>query len=96
MKAVGNHFRTVLEAFQRAWSDFQDLQESAMFKTMAYRPFAWSDFQDLQESAMFKTMAYRPFAQNRPIFDPFEFILNRLKQSHKQSEIILERIWRDI
>ena len=29
-QAVTNHFRTVLEAFQRVWSDFQDLP-SAMF-----------------------------------------------------------------
>ena len=31
-QAVTNHFRTVLQAFQRVWSDFQDLQKSAMFK----------------------------------------------------------------
>ena len=35
----------------------------------------------------------RPFGQNRPIFDPYEFILNRHKQSRKQSQIILERFW---
>ena len=37
-QAVTNHFRTVLEAFQRVWSDFQDLPKSAMFKTMGYSP----------------------------------------------------------
>ena len=37
-QAVINHFRTVLEAFQRVWSDFQDLPKSAMFKTMGYSP----------------------------------------------------------
>ena len=37
-QAVTNHFRTVLEAFQRVWSDFQDLLKSAMFKTMGYSP----------------------------------------------------------
>ena len=37
-QAVTNHFRTVLEAFQRVWSDFQDLRKSAMFKTMGYSP----------------------------------------------------------
>ena len=35
-QAVANHFRTVLQAFQRVWSDFQDLQKSAIFKTMGY------------------------------------------------------------
>ena len=44
---------------------------------------------------MFKTMGRpRPFAQNRSIFDPYEFTLNRYKQSHKQSLLILERFWR--
>ena len=37
-QAVTNYFRTVLEAFQRVWSDFQDLPISAMFKTMGYSP----------------------------------------------------------
>ena len=37
-QAVTNHFRTVLEAFQRVWSDFQNLPKSAMFKTMGYSP----------------------------------------------------------
>ena len=37
-EAVTNHFRMVLEAFQRVWSDFQDLPKSAMFKTMGYSP----------------------------------------------------------
>ena len=34
-QAVTNHFRTVLQAFQRVWSDFQDLPKSAMFKPWA-------------------------------------------------------------
>ena len=37
-QAVTNHFRTVLQAFQRVWSEFQDLPKSAMFKTMGYSP----------------------------------------------------------
>ena len=37
-QAVTNHFRTVLEAFQRVWSEFQDLPKSTMFKTMGYSP----------------------------------------------------------
>ena len=37
-QAVTNHFRMVLEPFQRVWSDFQDLSKSAMFKTMGYSP----------------------------------------------------------
>ena len=35
---VRNHFRRVQQAFQRVWSDFQDLPKSAMFKTMGYSP----------------------------------------------------------
>ena len=34
-QALTNHFRTVLQAFQRVWSDFRDLQKSAMFKPWA-------------------------------------------------------------
>ena len=37
-QGVTNHFRRVLEAFQRVWSDFQDFPKSAMFKTMGYSP----------------------------------------------------------
>ena len=33
-----NNFRTVLEAFQSVWRDFQDFMKSAMFKTMGYSP----------------------------------------------------------
>ena len=35
-QGVRNHFRRVLEAFQRVLNDFQDLPKSAMFKTMGY------------------------------------------------------------
>ena len=35
-EAFANHFRTVLEAFQRVWGDFQEFKKSAMFKTMGY------------------------------------------------------------
>ena len=38
-EAVANHFRTVLEAFQRVWSYFQDFTKSAIFKTIGYSPF---------------------------------------------------------
>ena len=37
-QAVTTHFRTVFEAYQGVWSDFQDLPKSAMFKTMGYSP----------------------------------------------------------
>ena len=37
-QSVRNHFRRVLEVFQRVWSDFQDLPKSAIFKTMGYSP----------------------------------------------------------
>ena len=77
-QAVTNHFRTVLEAFQRVWGDFQDLPKSAMIKTMGYSP----------------GLLPRPFARNRPIFDPCEFTLNRHKQSRKQWRIISEWFWR--
>ena len=64
-QAVTNHFRTVLEAFQRVWSDFQDLPKSAMFKTMGYSPGL--------------LLEIGRFSRNRPIFD--QFSLNRHKQS---------------
>ena len=35
---VANHFRKVLQAFQRIWSDFEELTKSVMFKTMGYSP----------------------------------------------------------
>ena len=56
----------------------------------------WSEFQDLPKSATFKTMGYSPglLLQIGKIFDPYEFTLNRHKQSCKQSKIILERLWR--
>ena len=38
-EAVTNHFRTVLKAFQRVWSYFQDFTKWAIFKTMGYSPF---------------------------------------------------------
>ena len=37
-QGVRNHYRRVQAAFQRVWSDFQDLAKSAMFKTMGYSP----------------------------------------------------------
>ena len=37
-QGVRNHFRRVLEAFQRVWSDFQDLPKSVIFKTMGFNP----------------------------------------------------------
>ena len=49
-QAITNHFRAVLEAFQRVWSDFQDLPNSAMFKTMGYSPWL------LLESGRFSTL----------------------------------------
>ena len=36
VEAVKNHFRTVLEAFQRVSNDFQEFKKSAIFKTMGY------------------------------------------------------------
>ena len=38
MQGVKNQFRRVLEPFQKVWSDFQNLQKSALFKTMGYSP----------------------------------------------------------
>ena len=33
-----NYFKRVVEAFQRVWSDFQNLSKSAIFKSMGYSP----------------------------------------------------------
>ena len=55
-QAVTNHFRTAFEAFQRVWSDFQDLPKSAMFKTMGYSPgLSW-------ESANFWPLRIHPIS----------------------------------
>ena len=53
-QAVTNHFRTVLGAFQRVWSDFQDLPKSAMLKTMGYSPGL------LHEIGRFSTLTNSP------------------------------------
>ena len=45
----------------------------------------------MPKSAMFKTMV---FAQNRQIFDPFEFTRNRPKKSRKELQILLQGFWR--
>ena len=37
-QVVRNNFRRVQEAFQRVWSDFEDLPKSTLFKTMGYSP----------------------------------------------------------
>ena len=37
-QGVVNKFRRVFVAFHRVWSDFHDLQNSAMLKTMGYSP----------------------------------------------------------
>ena len=37
-KVVKNQFRSVQEAFQRVWSDFEDLPKSTLFKTVCYSP----------------------------------------------------------
>ena len=37
-QGVRNQFRGVLEAFQRVWSDFQNLPKSSMFKSVGYSP----------------------------------------------------------
>ena len=37
-QGVKNLFRRVQEAFQRVWSDFQNLPKSAIFETMGYSP----------------------------------------------------------
>ena len=57
-QAVTNHFRTVLEAFQRVWSDFQDLPKSAMFKTMGYSQAFCS------KSANFRPLRIHPKSTN--------------------------------
>ena len=49
-----NGFRRVQEAFQRVWSDFQNLPKSAMFKTMGYSPGF------LLKNGQFSTLANSP------------------------------------
>ena len=51
---VRNQFRRVLEAFQRVWSDFQNLPKSAIFKSMGYSPGF------LLKNGQFPTLAISP------------------------------------
>ena len=51
---VRNDFRRVQDAFQRVWSDFQDLPKSAMFKTEGYSPGF------LLKNGQFSTLANSP------------------------------------
>ena len=57
-QGVRNPFTRVQEAFQRVWSDFQNLPKSAMFKTMGYSPGF------LLKNRQFSTLA------NSPEIDP--------------------------
>ena len=53
-QGVRNPFTRVQEAFQRVWSDFQNLPKSAMFKTMGYSPGF------LLKNRQFSTLANSP------------------------------------
>ena len=53
-QGVRNPFTRVQEAFQRVWSDFQNLPKSAMFETMGYSPGF------LLKNRQFSTLANSP------------------------------------
>ena len=53
-QGVKNLFRRVQEAFQRVWSDFQNLPKSAIFETMGYSPGL------LRKIGQFPTLANSP------------------------------------
>ena len=60
-QVVRNYFRRVQEAFQRVWSDFDDLPKFALFKTMGYSPGF------LFKNSQFSTRANSPEIEtNRP------------------------------
>ena len=76
-QAVTNHFRTVLQAFQRVWSDFQDLPKSAMFKPWAIAQAFCS------KSANFRPFRIHPkstqtFAQ--AVTNHFRTVLRRFRE----------------
>ena len=100
-QGVRNPFTRVQEAFQRVWSDFQNLPKSAMFKTMGYSPgfllknrvFAQKPrFREFGAMAMFKTMGNSPgfLLKNRQ----FSTLVNSPeidpKRSRKELEIHLQ------
>ena len=58
-QGVTIHFRRVQEAFQKVWSDFQDLPKSAMFKSMGYSPGF------LLKNGQFSTLANSPKMDTR-------------------------------
>ena len=76
-QGVRNPFRRILEAFQRVWSDFQNLPKSAMFKSMGYSP-----------GFLLKTINFRPsrFHPNstqtvpQEVRDPFRGVLEALQR----------------
>ena len=75
-QAVKNHFRTVLEAFQRVWGDFQDLPKSAMFKTMAIAQAFCSKSADFRPLLLHpkatQTVAQAVTTQFRTILEAFQ------------------------
>ena len=93
-QAVTNHFRRVLEAFQRVWSDSQTCQIilerfcrrfrefGAISRTCQNRPCSkpWAIAQDFcSKSANFRPLRIHP---------------KLTQKSRKQSQIIFERFWR--
>ena len=68
-EAVKNHLRTVLKAFQRVWSYFQDFTKSAIFKTMGYSPF-------VQNRPIFDTCEF-PLNRHKQLRKQSQIILER-------------------
>ena len=74
---VRNPFRGVLEAFQRVWSDFQNLPKSAMFKSMGYSPGF------LLKNGQFPTLANTPQIDTifpQEVRNPFRGVLEAFQR----------------
>ena len=80
-QGVSNHFRRVQEAFQRVWSDFQDLPKSIIFKTMGYTQAFCS-----------KTVNFRPLGINAK---STQAVAQGDRNRFRRVQEALERIWSD-
>ena len=78
---VRNHFRRVLEAFQRVWSDSPDLPKSAMFKTMGYSPGF------LLKNVRFSTLRILPKST--------QTVAQRVRNHFRRLQEAIQRVWRD-
>ena len=78
-QSVRNHFRRVLEACQRVWSDFQDLPKSAIFKTMA-------------QGFCSKPAKFRP---SRILPKSTQTVAQGVRNHFRRVQEVFQRVWSD-